>query len=43
MPILGSVQIYSGRHVFNNDFHPLGMKGDRKEGGGGFWGLEFKM
>jgi hypothetical protein len=30
MPILG---FCAGRHVDNIDFHPLGMKNDRREGG----------
>ncbi len=35
----GSVQMYSGRHVFYIDFQLLGLKRDRKEGGR-FWGLQ---
>jgi hypothetical protein len=27
--------VYSGRHVVDSDFQPLGLKSDRKEGGGG--------
>ncbi len=33
MPFLGSVQMYSGQHVVNIDFLPLGWKSDCKEGG----------
>jgi hypothetical protein len=39
----GSVQMYSGRDVVNIDFQPLGLKNDHKEGGGGFWGLKYKI
>jgi hypothetical protein len=35
----GSVQVYSGRHVVNIDFQPLGLKSYRK-GGGGILGTE---
>ena len=41
MPIWGYVQMYSGRHVVDIDFQPLGLKSDRKEEG--FWGLKFKI
>ncbi len=30
---LGSVQVYSGRHVVYMDLQPLSLKSDRKEGG----------
>ncbi len=33
-PIWGSVPVYSGKHVVNIDFQPLGLKSDRKGGGG---------
>jgi hypothetical protein len=37
---LGYVWAYSGRHVVDIDFQPLGLKSGCKEGG--FWGLRFK-
>ncbi len=40
MPILGYVQMYSGRHVVDIDLQPLGLKSDRKDGGGGILGTE---
>ncbi len=32
-PILGLCAVYSGRHVADIDFQPLGLKSDHKEGG----------
>jgi hypothetical protein len=34
----GSVEVYSGQHVVDIDFQPLGLKSDCKERG--FWGLK---
>jgi hypothetical protein len=39
------MQMHSKRHVVNIDFQPLGLKSDRKEGGGRDswdWNLKFK-